>query len=230
MQGLAPTFIAGLSDGAGRRPAFAISFIIYLGANIGLALQSNYAALLVLRLLQSAGSSSTIALGNAVVADIATTAERGTFISWVSSGQFLGKRCFSLDCHSPLKLLRVYRMPSSTIRALVTIFAAMDTNGGICARPRNRSDNRRSPCSLSWMAISVLVPGHFVRRSPHCHSLILPGNLPENSWGWVDQTGTMEYVHHYLLSHAKPSQGWRGLAETEPDQDSKPSSDSRRHL
>ncbi|KAL9065777.1 MAG: hypothetical protein Q9161_008002 [Pseudevernia consocians] len=90
MQGLAPTFIAGLSDGAGRRPAFAVSFIIYLGANIGLALQSNYAALLVLRLLQSAGSSSTIALGNAIVADIATTAERGVFISWVSSGQFLG--------------------------------------------------------------------------------------------------------------------------------------------
>ena len=129
MQGLAPTFIAGLSDGAGRRPAFAISFIIYLGANIGLALQSNYAALLVLRLLQSAGSSSTIALGNAVVADIATTAERGLFISWVSSGQFLGKRCFSLDCHSCLQLFRVLRMLSSTIRALVTIFAAMDTNG-----------------------------------------------------------------------------------------------------
>ncbi len=91
MQGLAPNFIAGLSDGAGRRPAFAVSFIIYLGANIGLALQSNYGALLVLRLLQSAGSSSTVALGNAVVADIATTAERGLFISWVSSGQFLGK-------------------------------------------------------------------------------------------------------------------------------------------
>ncbi len=91
MQGLAPTFIAGLSDGAGRRPAFAVSFIIYLGANIGLALQSNYAALLVLRLLQSAGSSSTIALGTAVVADIATTAERGLFVGWVSSGQFLGK-------------------------------------------------------------------------------------------------------------------------------------------
>ena len=91
MQGLAPTFIAGLSDGAGRRPAFAVSFIIYLGANIGLALQSNYAALLVLRLLQSAGSSSTIALGTAVVADIATTAERGLFVGWVSSGLFLGK-------------------------------------------------------------------------------------------------------------------------------------------
>lgn len=92
MQDLAPTFIAGLSDGAGRRPVFAVSLIIYLGANIGLALQSDYAALLVLRLPQSAGSSSTLALGAAVVADIATTAERELFISWMSSGQFLGKQ------------------------------------------------------------------------------------------------------------------------------------------
>ncbi|KAH8695219.1 major facilitator superfamily domain-containing protein [Talaromyces proteolyticus] len=90
LQGIAPTLIAGVSDGAGRRPAFIICFIIYLGANLGLALQTNYAAILVLRMVQSAGSSSTIALASAVVADIATSSERGYFTGWASSGQFIG--------------------------------------------------------------------------------------------------------------------------------------------
>ena len=54
-----------------------------LGANIGLALQNNYAALLVLRCLQSTGSSGTVALGNAVVADIASTGERGKFMGTI---------------------------------------------------------------------------------------------------------------------------------------------------
>lgn len=51
-----------------------------LGANVGLALQNNYAALLVLRCLQSTGSSGTVALGNGVVADIASSGERGKFM------------------------------------------------------------------------------------------------------------------------------------------------------
>lgn len=89
-QGLAPTIIGGVSDGVGRRPAYVLCFVIYLGANIGLALQNTYVALLVLRCLQSAGSSSTVALANAVVVDVATTAERGIYIGVASAGTFLG--------------------------------------------------------------------------------------------------------------------------------------------
>ena len=48
-QAIAPSIIAGLSDASGRRLSFIICFVIYLCANIGLALQTNYAALLVLR-------------------------------------------------------------------------------------------------------------------------------------------------------------------------------------
>lgn len=51
-QGLAPSFYGDLADTAGRRPAYLISFIIFLAANIGLATQNSYAALLVLRCLQ----------------------------------------------------------------------------------------------------------------------------------------------------------------------------------
>ncbi|OIW22430.1 putative MFS transporter, partial [Coniochaeta ligniaria NRRL 30616] len=89
-QGLAPSFIGNFSDIYGRRPAYIICFSIYLAANIGLALQDNYAALLVLRCLQSSGSSGTIALGSAVVADVSTRAERGKYIGYASMGVTLG--------------------------------------------------------------------------------------------------------------------------------------------
>lgn len=88
-QGLTPTIIAGASDGLGRRPAYILCFIIYSAANIGLALQSQYSALILLRCLQSAGSSSTVALANAVVADIATASERGTYISYATAGTYV---------------------------------------------------------------------------------------------------------------------------------------------
>lgn len=85
-QGLAPTIFGDLADMAGRRPAYIVGFAIYLGANIGLALCNSYAALLVLRCLQATGSSSTIALASGVVADIATSAERGLWMGWATSG------------------------------------------------------------------------------------------------------------------------------------------------
>ncbi|KAF7167808.1 hypothetical protein CNMCM5623_000996 [Aspergillus felis] len=89
-QGIAPSFIANFADIRGRRPAYLICFIIYLAANIGLAVQDSYASLLVLRCLQSSGSSGTIALGSAVVADLSTRAERGKYIGYASMGVTLG--------------------------------------------------------------------------------------------------------------------------------------------
>ncbi|KAH8691192.1 putative florfenicol exporter [Talaromyces proteolyticus] len=89
-QGIAPVFIGDFADKAGRRPAYFVCFVIYLGANIGLALQNSYAALFVLRCLQSAGSSTTIALSAGVVADVATVAERGSYMGFVTAGSLLG--------------------------------------------------------------------------------------------------------------------------------------------
>ena len=79
-----------LADKAGRRPAYAACFAIYICANIGLALQDNYAALFVLRCLQSAGSSATIALASGVVGDISTAAERGSYQGYATAGSQLG--------------------------------------------------------------------------------------------------------------------------------------------
>ena len=89
-QGIAPTLYGDLADMAGRRPAYIIGFIVFLGANIGLALQHSYAALMVLRCLQSSGSSGTIALGNGVVADITSNAERGIYMGLVMCGPMIG--------------------------------------------------------------------------------------------------------------------------------------------
>lgn len=82
--------IAGFSDGAGRRPAYVACFIIYILANIGLALQSNYVAPMILRAVQSAGSSGTVALSNGCAGDIVTSSERGTYIAYASISSVLG--------------------------------------------------------------------------------------------------------------------------------------------
>jgi MFS family permease len=65
-------------------------FIVFSGANIGLALQNDYTALLILRMLQSAGSSGTVALANGVVGDIVTSAERGSYVAFASLGGLFG--------------------------------------------------------------------------------------------------------------------------------------------
>ncbi|OJJ32490.1 hypothetical protein ASPWEDRAFT_62138 [Aspergillus wentii DTO 134E9] len=88
-QGLAPAFMGSLADQAGRRPAYIICFVIYICGNIALALQHSYPALLVLRAVQSCGSSGTVALASAVAADVITSAERGTYMGIASLGNIL---------------------------------------------------------------------------------------------------------------------------------------------
>jgi MFS family permease len=65
-------------------------FIIFNAANIGLALQNDFRALLLLRMLQAAGSSGTITLANGVVGDITTSAERGKYIGLTSMAFIFG--------------------------------------------------------------------------------------------------------------------------------------------
>ncbi|KAJ5596289.1 hypothetical protein N7450_002747 [Penicillium hetheringtonii] len=89
-QGIAPMFIGNFADQTGRRPAYIVCFVIYIASNIGLALQDNYAALLVLRCMQSSGISSSVALSAATVADVSTKQERGSMMGIVMAGNFMG--------------------------------------------------------------------------------------------------------------------------------------------
>ena len=90
LQGIAPTVLGDLAESLGKRPVYLISFAIYIAANVGLACQSNYAALLVLRAMQSCGSSATIALGISTAGDIAKGSERGRYVGWTSSLFLIG--------------------------------------------------------------------------------------------------------------------------------------------
>lgn len=89
-QGIAPTIVGGLSDRIGRRPAFLLSFTVFIAANVGLALQSSFVALIILRCVQSCGSSGTVALSSATVSDIATRQQRGSYIGLASLGSSMG--------------------------------------------------------------------------------------------------------------------------------------------
>ena len=63
-QALAPVLWGPSADRTGRRPMFLLALLIYVISCIGLALAPNYPVLLVMRLIQSFGSSPTVAIGN----------------------------------------------------------------------------------------------------------------------------------------------------------------------
>ncbi|KAI1472167.1 MFS general substrate transporter [Daldinia caldariorum] len=85
-QGLAPSLWGPISDVKGRKIAYVLTFLVFLGACVGLAETKNYATLIVLRCLQSTGSASTIAIGSGVIGDITTRAERGGFMGIFQAG------------------------------------------------------------------------------------------------------------------------------------------------
>lgn len=85
-QGLAPSIWGAVADVKGRRLAYICTFIVFLGACIGLANTPDYAALVVLRCLQSTGSASTISIGSGVIGDITTRVERGGYMGIFQAG------------------------------------------------------------------------------------------------------------------------------------------------
>ena len=90
-QALSPLFFATLSDTFGRRPVYLVTLLIYLFANLGLALQQDsYLALLVLRALQSFGASAAFAVSYGVVADVCVPSDRGKMVGPISAAQSLG--------------------------------------------------------------------------------------------------------------------------------------------
>ncbi|KAK8868343.1 major facilitator superfamily domain-containing protein [Apiospora arundinis] len=79
MAAIVPAVMGDLADQNGRRPVYILMFALFIGANVGIALQTSYPALFVLRMLQSAGSSGLIAISYGVIADITTRSERGSY-------------------------------------------------------------------------------------------------------------------------------------------------------
>jgi hypothetical protein len=56
-QCIVPSIFGDLADMVGRRPVYLLVLLLYFTANLGLTFQHSYAALLVLRMVQSTGAS-----------------------------------------------------------------------------------------------------------------------------------------------------------------------------
>ena len=81
-----PSIIAPMADLTGRRPIYMITFSIYIIANIGLAVQKSLVGLILLRVVQSVGVSGAFAITYGAIADIASPAERGSYVGVVALG------------------------------------------------------------------------------------------------------------------------------------------------
>ncbi|KAL1856861.1 hypothetical protein Daus18300_010624 [Diaporthe australafricana] len=90
-QGISVSFWSPLSNVFGRRPVFIITFGLYTAASLGLAFsQGNYTALILLRATQSIGGSAVISISYSVVADLITSAERGSMLGPMLASGILG--------------------------------------------------------------------------------------------------------------------------------------------
>jgi MFS family permease len=69
-QGISPLFWGSVADMIGRRPVFISTFLVYIVACAGLACAKTFATLVALRMLQSFGSSSAIAVGAGTIGKI----------------------------------------------------------------------------------------------------------------------------------------------------------------
>ncbi|KAL8993622.1 MAG: hypothetical protein Q9169_006210 [Polycauliona sp. 2 TL-2023] len=81
---IAPTLVGDTADVLGRRPTYLVVLSLYIASNIAIVLANSYSALLGLRALQALAISGTFSIAYGVVTDVASPAERGTFVSAVS--------------------------------------------------------------------------------------------------------------------------------------------------
>ena len=80
-QAISPLLFATASDSFGRRPIYLVTYTVYTVASLGLALNKrSYAALLILRALQSLGASTVLAIAFGVVVDACPPAEKGAML------------------------------------------------------------------------------------------------------------------------------------------------------
>ncbi|CAK7903031.1 MFS antiporter Qdrp1 [[Candida] anglica] len=90
-QGLAPVLFSNLADQFGRRILILSCLLIYMGANVGLALNNSFGVLIFFRCLQAFGISSTVSISSGIASDITTRAERGSFIGISTGLSLLGQ-------------------------------------------------------------------------------------------------------------------------------------------
>ncbi|KAF2105544.1 major facilitator superfamily domain-containing protein [Lophiotrema nucula] len=122
--GISPLFWGSLSDTRGRRQIYIYSFMVYIIANIVLSFSPNFIVLVIFRALQAAGSASTVSIGNGVIQDITSPAERGGFMCF-----YQGTRSFSIAIGPVLGGLLANYFGFRSIFVFLTVLAGMVTIG-----------------------------------------------------------------------------------------------------
>ncbi|RKO85458.1 major facilitator superfamily domain-containing protein, partial [Blyttiomyces helicus] len=89
-QGISPSFWATAAESYGRRPVYIATFLVFIIANILLAVTDTFTSLILLRCLQAAGSSTVISIGAGTIKDIATADVLGSYIGWYGIGKTMG--------------------------------------------------------------------------------------------------------------------------------------------
>jgi MFS family permease len=128
-----------MSDTSGRRLSFILCYVIFIVANVGLALQTNYIALLLLRMLQAVGCSAAIALAFAIVSDVSTSAERGKYMGYAGA----------------------VRLHDVSLRVGIVT----NIHQGHTLRTRLCAYNWRTFGAASWVAVNILVSRHLRGRA-----------------------------------------------------------------
>lgn len=90
-QGLAPVIFSNLSDRLGRRSIILVCLAIYMLANVGLAVNTTFSGLILLRCLQAFGISSTLSVASGIASDITTKSDRASFIGLSTGLSLLGQ-------------------------------------------------------------------------------------------------------------------------------------------
>ncbi|KAF2452842.1 MFS general substrate transporter, partial [Lineolata rhizophorae] len=81
-QAIAPTIWASIGDIHGRRPLYIATLAVFIGSCVGMSVTDSYAALMVLRAMQAAGSAPNVALGSGVIGDVVHVSRRGGFMGF----------------------------------------------------------------------------------------------------------------------------------------------------
>lgn len=90
-QGAGPLLFSSMADSIGRRPIILACLLMYMVINCILAVNTNFAGLVVLRCVQACCIAPTISLGSGVASDITTKAERASFIGLTTGLALLGQ-------------------------------------------------------------------------------------------------------------------------------------------
>lgn len=178
---------------------YIVCYIIFNAANIGLALQNNYVALLILRMVQAAGSSSTVALANGVVGDIVTSAERGTYIAYASLAGMLGP--IVAPILGGIIGRKSRREPQNSLSSALWEQVAVEAFP--TRLPTRFGMNQLLTSLLSRicrMAFPVLVPAHLFDRRLHPADTLSAGDLQKRRGQWLDSSAF--FLQEYHGSHS----------------------------